>query len=584
MSRTSRITSIVCIIACAFASLVAFSGSAIASGGSVKLVTDDTWEGLSYGLSGGGADVYITEYLRTDFDPDAIICGARVRGVDRGSGGFLSVEVRPEDPGNQGYPDFSVAPIAAAGPLPCPASSATPVVFSFPGAGFLLPSNARFYLTMTEPAHPAGPTGCEVLIDSNGPPRGRSKVRHAGSFGRLECANHFLEIIAFESRRVHVQLRPRGAPRFPGDLGEPVVYTERPPGPGVTDDAVTYYIGVSNGTGGPVSRNLNLCLDATPIGGGPNVTITNLLRDGPTCSIGIMNPLTFPSGKTILVLQLCRAATKTALRNRICGPVFGPRNLTTRALLDDPAVDVVKCVLEGTSDVDDVSKAIGLRCRPGVADDNTTEAALFVRPFVGGAAMPGDAVCVRFRIDDMPRVPFMITGLQLVAGRFGPGPFTGFDAVELRVEDVFTPGCPDLTSSGLLRSAGVLDGLGSVAGGPLPTVVTLPVAPLAFDPTVPFAPNLLVVAHVASDEGANSQTLVCADLTTETLIGESAYLDGLAAICRPEPCANFMLRILIDGHAGPPSPPPAPGPAFVVRQAGRIVLTDGLGNVLKVVH
>jgi len=342
-----------------------------------------------------------------------------------------------------------------------------------------------------------------------------------------------------------LSIRMTGSSRFPGDPGAPVVYTSRPNSIGsVTDDNVTLTLVVDNAVGVPISRNLAICADQSvidpkkglksvagffrPVGGGA----------------AIMNPMTFPVGRTVLKLDISTRSVKSKMASIVNKRLL---NLPFEVILDDPALDVDPCQLDGVFTGDHERRLLGLRPSPGFGDDNSPDAFLVIQTPVD----VGDAFTVRLLATDMPRVRYSITGLELVAGEFGGSSLPGFDAVELRVGDPVLLGEPDMSLSGLLSAAGAVDGVGSVPTGPPPTLVTMNISDRSVDPTVPdgLVNDLFVVAFPLPGE-ASTITALGADTTCATLLHSSSCMVSGGLPSKPAPFANFMLRALIDGSRG----------------------------------
>lgn len=340
-------------------------------------------------------------------------------------------------------------------------------------------------------------------------------------------------------------VRLTGSSRFPGDSGSQVVYTNRPNAIGsVTDDNVTLTVVVDNVAGTPMSRNLSICSDQSvidpkkglknstgffrPVGGGG----------------GIMNPMTFPVGRTVLKFDISTRSVKSKIANIVNKRVL---NLPFEVILDDPALDVDPCRLEGVFTGDRERRLLGLRPSPGLGDDDRPDAFVVIQTPVD----VGDAFNVRLSATDMPRVPYSVTGLELVAGEFGGSGLPGFDAVELRLGDPIFVGEPDMSVIGLLSAVGIADGLGSVPTGPPPTIVTMNITDRTVDPTLPsgLVGDLFIVALPLPGE-TSPTTALAADTTCATLLQSSSCTVSGDLPSKPAAFANFMLRVLIDGRRG----------------------------------
>jgi hypothetical protein len=557
--------------------VLSLGGTAFAAGGTIKLVTDNGPDGYYYALSGSGSDRFITEYRDTDFDPGAIICGARVRELNQGTPvltGTMGGDLRAEDPANPGYPDLTpVGLIAVVDPTSqgsCSTSSATPRNFTFGGgAGITSPAVARLYMSAIEPQHGAGPLDfCGVMIDTSSAPQGRSKVYSAGTFGAVPF-NHFVEISVFEPKIVDLNIEASGSKRFPGDRGIPVVFTTRPNASGgVTDDNITLHVVVDNNTGAPVSRRLDICADQSVINPKKGLkAITGFFAPK------ILNPVSFPVGRTVLNLAVssnsvkAKAATIVNAKTAI--------NLPLVVDLDNGGTD--PCHLEGSvsSGIDDERQIIGLRRRAGRHDDNSADAFFLAQ----ATTAPGDSLNERHKAVDLPKVSYVVSGLQVVGGEFGGTGLPGFDAVELRQEDAVFGGSPDLTTSGLLRSCGTRDGAGSVPTGPAPTTVNCNVPDISLDAT---SPDIFVLAVLLpGDSTSGAATGVGADLSP----GDTILDDASVTISGQQPASsfvigNFMLGALLNGDFGTLPQDRETGtlaPGVMLREPGKMIaiMRDG---------
>lgn len=566
------------------------SRTAFAAGGTVRLATDNTADGYYYGLGGSGSDRFITEYLAGSFDPGSVVCGVRVREQNQGNPplGTMLGDLRFEDPGNPGFPDLTagglVATVDASSVGTCSTSAGAPREFTFgSGAGVLAPAST-VYVSAIEPAHGTGALDfCGVLLDTSGPARGSSKFHSGGVFGSL-TANHFVEARVFTPACVDLNFRASGSARYPGDRGIPVVFTIRPnAGPTVTDDNITVHLAVDNGTGAAVSRNIDICVDRSvlnPLLGLKKVTgLFKAVGGGP----GIMNPVTLPSGRTILRLELTSASVKSDLGEIV--DTVGCINLPVVAFVDDPSVDAGACVLDGSTCVDDESQILGLRHHPGTWDDCEADGFQVVQV----PNQPGDSFQLLGPVIDLPRVPYTVSGLQVVAGEFGGSGLPGLDAVELRSEDPVFAGSPDLSAQGLLRSFGSADGVGEVPAGPAPTEVTLDVADLFIDPTIVsgLETNFVIRALLLPGESSAVTAIATDDGPSDTLLGNSSFLASGLLPVTPIPGSNAMLRMVLDGEFG--TLPNSGGgrvalernPKAVLREAGKYIAIDRHGRLIR---
>jgi hypothetical protein len=563
--------------ALAFApALVLAANTAFAAGGVVALRTDNVADGYYYGLGGSGSDRFINEYLAGEFDPGTIICGARWQELNQGSipppgigGGDLALE----DGANPGYPDIVggiVAVVDAASQGTC--AGGTTRIFTFGGGGGIPDPNANQYISAIEPvAGTAGLDFCGTRLDTTSAPQGFAKYYSGGVFGPIPW-NHFIELIIFTPKTMDLNIRASGSARFPGDRGRPVVITNRPnTGAAVTDDNITLAISIDNGTGGSSSRTLRIAADQSVIDPKKGLKeITGFFRPvgggGP-----IMNPISLPSGRTILKLEVSAAPVKQQAANIVNKNVL---NLPLVVLVDDPAFDTDPLAIDGPSDVDSENQALGLRRRAGSTDDNVMEAFFTVQ----SPNQVGDSLNVRFSAVDLPRVSYSLTGFEAVLGEFGGSGLPGLDAIELRTEDPVFAGSPDLTALGLLRSAGTADGVGEVPGGPPPTVVVADTSDIFNDPTVDpgLVNNLYVLGLLLPGEGATTTAIGADTAPGDTILGDSSFtLSGQQP--NTYTLNNWGLRGLLNSDRGTLEPSVADAkaiPGAYLRRIGKDIAID----------
>lgn len=572
--------------ALAFAPALVFAANtAFAAGGTVALRTDNGPDGYYYGLGGSGVDRYINEYLNNTFDPGTIICGARWRELNQGSippPGIGGGDLRLEDPGNPGYPDIVgglVATVDVASQGTC--AGGTTRIFTFAAGAGVPDPVVKHYISAIEPLHgTAGLDFCGTLLDTSSAYQGFAKYYSGGVFGALPW-NHFIEEIAFTSKRMDLNIRASGSARYPGDRGIPAVFTTRANadlGAPVTDDNITLSISIDNGTGGSVGRNLKICADQSVIDPKKGLKeITGFFRPvgggGP-----IMNPLTLPSGRTILKLEVSAASVKNKAASIVNKRVL---NLPLRVLCDDPGVDTNACILDGGADVDDETQQLGLRRRPGSADDNSIEAFFTVQ----SPNQVGDSLNVRYQAIDMPAVGYTTTGFEVVGGEFGGSGLPGLDAIELRTEDPVFAGDADLTAVGLVETFGAADGVGSAPLGAPPTTAVFNSGDHFIDPTLNpgLVSNLFVRGLLLPGEAA-TVTAIGADTTpSDTILGDSSFtVSGI----QPSTTTlnNFAVRLLVNGDRSTlesASSPAEMAPSAYLRQIGKFIAIDRSGNRIQ---
>lgn len=532
--------------------------AALASGGQVMLRTDDGEDGEYLVLSGTGSDLFINEYRIGDyrsgdlFDPLDVICGIRIKELSRSRNAvdrITTVELRTEDLSNPGYPSLSLPAIATAvtSSDECSAPGATTRTFVFTTGIPVGPAlGSAIYACAVEPLHGSGALdACGVLVDSSSPSLETARTYSNGTWSYFPH-NIFVELIVFRATPIDLQFRASGSARFPGDLGAPVVYAARGnSGATITDDNVSLAITVDNNTGSSINRNLEICVDHSPIDPKKGLKRTTGLFKPIGGGPSIMNPLVFPTGRTCLKLEVTAAAVKLTIANVVNKRVV---NLPTRVLVDDPALDTDARSLEGTVDVDSELHILGFRRRAGSADDNSAEGYLIPRDPVE----LGDALSVRFRSIDMPRVDTIVSGFEVVGGEFGGSPLTGLDAIELRIEDKILGGVPDLSPIGLIRSVGTLDGVGSASlpAGPPPSTGVFDYLNTTVSYTSPPAlvPDLFVVGYfLPGDSALTSSTAIGTDSTASTFLGNSSYMLGNVAQDTFSLNSNVMMRLLLEG-------------------------------------
>lgn len=571
--------------ALAFApALVLAANTAFAAGGVVALRTDNGADGYYYGLSGSGADRFISEYLANTFDPGTIICGARVRELNQGvipAPGQMGGDLRFEDPANLGYPDITPAGlIVTVDPLSMgTCAGGTTRNFTYASGAGVPDPVVKHYVSAIEPLH--GTTGtldfCGVLLDTSSAGQGFAKTYSGGNFGAIPW-NHFVESIAFTSKRMDLNIRASGSARYPGDRGIPVVYTTRANLLAVTDDNITLSISIDNGTGGSIGRNLKICADQSVIDPKKGLKeITGFFRPVGG-GAAIMNPLTLPAGRTILKLEVSAASVKTKAASIVNKRVL---NLPLRVLVDDPAVDTDACALDGGADIDDETQALGLRRRAGSADDNSVDAFFVVQ----APNQVGDSFNVRFPAVDLPKISYNITGFEVVGGEFGGSGLPGLDAIELRTEDPVFSGAPDLTGVGLLRSFGTADGVGEAPLGPPPTTAVFNSTDININPTLnPGLVNNLYVLGLLLPGELATVTAIATDTTpSDTILGDSSFtVSGIQP--NTYVLSNVMLRALLDGDRSTLEPSAIQAemnPRAYLRQAGKFIAIDRNGNRLN---
>lgn len=570
--------------ALAFApAFVLAANTAFAAGGTVALRTDNGADGYYYGLSGGGSDRYINQYLASSFDPGSIICGARWQELNQGSippPGIGGGDLRRDDAANPGYPDLVdgtglIQTVDVASQGTC--AGATTRIFTFTPNVAGPDVDAIHYISAIEPIRgTAGIDFCGTRLDTTGVYQGFAKYYSGGVFGAIPW-NHFIEEIVFTSKAMDLNIRASGSARFPGDRGIPAVFTTRAnAGATATDDNITLSISIDNGTGGSIGRNLRICADQSVIDPKKGLKeITGFFKPVGG-GAGIMNPLTLASGRTILKLEVSAGPVKAQAAAIVNKRVL---NLPLRVLVDDPGLDTDLCALDGGADIDDEVQNLGLRRRPGSADDNSIEAYFVVQ----NPNQVGDSLNVRFKAIDMPKVSYNVTGFEVVGGEFGGSGLPGLDCLELRNEDAVFSGDADLTVAGLLRRFGADDGVGEVPLGPPqpgPTFVGVVFnsVDINIDPTVDpgLVSNLYVRGLLLPGESATVTAIGADTAPGDTILGDSSF-----TVSGQQPgtyvLTNYALRALVNGDRstleGLPTPSGVNPDAFV-REVGKDIAID----------
>lgn len=555
---------------CLFVALCVLTPNVVrASGGDVKLVTDDTWDGSAYCLVNPG-DAFTTAYFTSDYDVPGVVCGARVREVNGNPGsyfGALQGALYLEDPGNPGYPDIVGGLIATADPASegsCGGDPNVPRFWTFGGgSGIPAPATAHF-LVAFNPAPGPGPTDCcALLLDTDSPSEGRSFPT---------SYDHFLELVVFEDAPIDLQISLTGSSRFPGDPGRPVVVTRRPnAGATVSDDEVTLTIVVDNNRGVPSARRLDICADKSVVN--PKKGLVDAAQ---FFEPAIANPVTFPVGRTVIVETISRPSLKAKIANIVDNRVAV--NVPFRVIVDGQAT-TDPCLLEKNpaTGADEETDVVGLRRRAGRHDDDSAEG-LFN---LGTPGLPDDSLEERFREIDLPGVPFAITGLEFVGADFLSG-HPGLDALELRTEDAVFSGSPDLGAAGLLATCGTRDGVGEIpASSNSPLSVTCDTADVPISP--PLGGDLFVLAVLAPSVPGTEFGIAGDTSPSATLLGDASYVVSGSLPATPVTAINFMLGFRLDGDGGTLAGEPARDgdrPVVPRRAIGEVIFLDAEGRRL----
>jgi hypothetical protein len=429
-----------------------------------------------------------------------------------------------------------------------------------------------------------------VRLDTTSAAQGFSKWWNGTTFGTLAW-NHFIEIVAFNPKLMDTNIRLSGSARFPGDVGIPAVYTTRkniasPANP--TDDHITVSIAIDNGDGGPRDRTIRILADQSVINPASKLKdVTNLFR-----TISTNTPMNgnaknvLPVGRTILKVH----ANSAPVKSQAAGIVnkLTAVNVPFKVLVDDFALDTDPLALDGFPAVDDEEQVLGLRRRAGTHDNDNNGAVTGYLNYtfftVQSPNAAGDSMNQRNPAIDMPKVPYDVSGFQLV-GLDGDGAGQGLDSIELRTEDPVFSGEPDLTAVGLLTSAGTTDGapdgltFAATAGK-----VVFDAGNEFIDPTVnpALVANLFACAQFLPGE-VGGPTFVGAESDADTILGYSNFTVSGQHPASPF-LANWGIRILTDGDQGtlPNEGTPVENPNLHRRSltAGDTAL-DVNGNVIR---
>ncbi len=522
MRRFTRLTA----AATLFVAALAVSNPAQGSGGSIVGKNDGvgSFDGFCGGIaSNGSIQEYIVRWNSGELDPTSIgaptstiVCGSHLWVYSFETGGMTyhgACFLRPEDPVNPGYPDLSttVADDPAAGVYP-PGYSDSFAVFGG-GAGVAIDSTSPLFLCWQQPPDQPLATAfvCPMLDTTN--PEGASNdslVTDSGAFGKNFSSDWQMDLTVFQDAMVNARFSAHGRQRFPGDKGNSIVYSQRPnPGADPTDDKVAFTLVLDNNTGGPFSSTIGIEADR--------------LRALPPLGKGFkdITPFFVPKIGTPVVLPTGRTVIKGTLRRPIPARFYPamPIQLPGR----------VTVTRSGNGDLADTEYDWwGLRNYSGQYDAGTDEIAYLVN----SPSFPGDLVAVQFPAIDLPSgSDYIISGASVVGAEFGGTGLAGFDYIELREEDPILT-APNDSPSGLLRSAGVNDGVGEISiggGGPAMEVVI----DLAPDLAVPVTnPNFTTVNYwlklglTPGDDFAVTASTVVLDNQAPTRQKTSYFVDA----------------------------------------------------------
>ncbi len=549
-------------------------GEALASGGVIKRKTDGGADGYYYNALGTAAGRFGSLYGAGEFDVNAIICGVATADLDQslitpGVDDYrLIPDLRSVDPNCTGYADLTVAGLIltadANSIVSCSTAGTVPNTATFGGGAGTADPLTAFVLTATQPANNDVNEGidfCGVLLDTTSifVNSARTQGVVAGGAKTTIGFNHFLEAVVFEPKEFDVNLRMTGSSRFAGDPGLPIVFTRRhcqlsssncvedPTDPGFrgvplrtkTNDFITARITVDNNSGA-APRALNLMIEGDRSVLNPKLTpkdVTNFFRPVGG-GAGIMNPITFPNGRTVFNLEI-----KTAIKRKFL-PLF-PIDFPFTVFLQDPNI---------TSDrPDGESQLLGLRPSAGYYDNDSHAGGFF---FSQSPVLTGDAISVRFDSIDLPPLgaTLDIRGSSVVGGEFGSSGLAGLDAFQIRVEDSVIQGSPDLSPQGLFRTVGTIADPGNGDGiqmGPPATTVLIDFTNIFLIPVNPaLSPNLFGMAFLNPGDTLASLTAIGATSPGDTFIGNSSVTN---AFRNPSGAFNqndMEIRLDLNGELG----------------------------------
>jgi len=572
------------------------AGAAFASGGTVKLKTDNGPDGYYYNALGNAAGRYCAFYNAGEFDINAVICGVRYAELDQsvvtaGVDGYtMGLDLRNEDPNAATYADLTGGGLIIAGDVNSVPSCSTTGNFrtgTYGGGAGIVDPLTSFLITMAQPANndPAeGIDFCGILLDTNSVFANSTRSQGYAPGGATTSIgfNHFVEAVVFEPKEFDLNMRMTGSSRFAGDRGLPVQFARRncTTGPDCkvdgtdggsnaeSDDFISGRFSIDNNTLA-APRPLNLIIEADrsvinpklgpkdvtaffkPIGGG-----------GP-----IMNPVTFPNGRTLFKLEI-----KIAIKRKFL-PLW-PINLPFDVRLEDP---------NDANDVpDSESQALGLRSNTGYYDDDSHGGGFF---FTQSPVLTGDALVTRFDAVDLPKTgnTLNVTGAQVVAGEFGASGLSGLDAFELRREDAVIARNPDLSPQGLFRNVGTLGDPGNADGittGLPVTTVNVDFTNYVATPTNDaLALNLFGLAYLSPGDTGASVTAVGSAGAGDVFIGNSATMLASTLPVSYFPQDDLEIRLDVEGELGTSASAPRTKVIdSVLREQGRAIAIEKGGR------
>jgi hypothetical protein len=500
----------------------------------------------------------------------------------------LGLDLRAADPNAPEYADLSLAGLLAQGDpnslFSCSTTGA-PRTGTFGGGAGVSHPGVRFFVTMPQPANndPDETVDfCGVLLDTSSvfANSARSQGYFPGGPRTSIGFNHFVEAVVFERLDQDLSLRMTISSRFPGDRGLPVLFARRrcsgpdcrisvtdPLDNNRTDDFITARITIDNRL---APATLDLVIEADRSAVNPKLDRKDVLSFLRPIGGGtpLTNPLTFPTGRTQLALEIDRVIARRLL-------ALLPVNLPFHVRLVDPN--------DPNLILDDESQLLGLRPFAGYYDDDTHSGGFF---FTQSPVLSGDALCVRYDAVDLPKPgnPLVVTGAQVVGGDFGASGLLGLDAFELRREDTVLSGNPDLSPQGLFRSQGTVgdpgNGDGIPMGIPVTTVSIDFTDYVAMPPDPALALNLFGMAYLNPGDSGASVTAIGSAGAGDAFVGNSSTLHAGALPVTPFLSDDLEIRLDLEGELGTR----AAGrrtrriEGAVLREAGRYVLVERGGR------
>ncbi len=543
-----------------------FAFQVAASGGTIVRKTDGGPDGYYYNALGTAAGRYGSLYSATDLIPAAILCGtvyssldqsAVTPGVDDYSFGC---DLRFTDVNSPGYADLTPAGLIAIsdanGLVSCTTTGAARTA-TFGGAAGVANPMTPFLITMSQPANNdpnEGTDFCGILLDTTSVFVNSSRTQGISPAGPKSSIgfNHFVELISFQPADYVVRMRLSGSPRYPGDGGLPIMFARRtcalatdvrcvsdPTDPTAfnrTNDLITARLSIDNNTAAPAA--LNLIVTAFPAVISPKFLPRNVtaafrgMGGGPS----VMNPIVFPTGRTLFDLEI-----PVAIKRRFL-PAF-PVDLPFTATLTGPNTPNAPLSLS--------AEMLGIRPSAGYYDGDTHIGGFFGSRF---PAVTGDALAVRYDAVDLPALgqTTMVTGAQVVGGEFGTSGLTGIDAYQLRREDSVLLGSPDLSPQGIIRTVGSVGDPGNADG----ISFGLPATTVNIDFTdfirIPgdngLARNVFGMAFMNPGDSFSSATAIGSSGARATFIGNSSTLLGLLVPGVPAASDDFEMRLNVDNQ------------------------------------